>query len=145
MQTRTNTSRTRRCKFNTLNKFIFHAKAAARGGKRNGIYYRSRWEFNISLWLDELKRRGEVLEWSYEKHEFQFPVKKGTRFYKPDFWVREPDDSYFIEVKGFMAAKDITALARMARYHPEVKILIINKAKYAEISAEFGGLAGWEA
>lgn len=124
---------------------LFHAKSSAKGGKRNGVFYRSRWEFNTSLWLDELKRRGEVLDWSYEKHEFQFKgIKRGTRFYKPDFWVKEQNSEYFIEVKGFLDGKSITALSRMARYYPSVTVLLMNKAKYAEIESEFGHLEGWE-
>lgn len=125
-------------------KRLFHAKASAKGGKRNGVFYRSRWEFNCSLWLDELSRRGEVIEWSFEKHEFQFPVKRGTRFYKPDFWVKEPNCEYFVECKGFLDGKSVTALARMARYHPEVTVLLLDKARYAEIESEFGYLDNWE-
>ena len=124
---------------------LFHAKAGSKGGKRAGVFYRSRWEANVATWLDELKRRGDVLEWSYEKHEFEFKgIKRGTRFYKPDFWIREPNAEYFIEVKGLLDSKSVTALSRMARYYPEVKVLLMDKAKYAEIESEFSGLEGWE-
>lgn len=124
---------------------LFHAKAGSKGGKRNGTYYRSRWEINTALWLAELQRRGEVLEWSYEKHEFEFKsIKRGTRFYKPDFWVKEPSCEYFVEVKGFLDGKSVTALSRMQRYYPEVKILVLDKKRYAEIESEFGNLEGWE-
>lgn len=126
-------------------KRVFHAKAGTKGGKRNGVYYRSRWELNVSLWLTELKARGEILGWKYEDAEFEFAgIKRGTRFYKPDFHVFEADREYFIEVKGFMDAKSVTALQRMARYHPQVKILVLDKKRYAEIASEFGDLEGWE-
>jgi len=126
-------------------KRLFHPKASAQGGRRaDGIYYRSRWEKNVSVWLDELKRRGEVLEWLYEKREFTFPVKRGTRFYKPDFWVREQSIEYFIEVKGFLDAKSVTALKRMQLYYPEVTVLLLDKRRYAALESEFGSLDGWE-
>ena len=51
-------------------KRVFHAKAGARGKKRNNVYYRSAWEFNFSLACEERKRLGDLEDWSYEKHEF---------------------------------------------------------------------------
>lgn len=124
---------------------LFHAKAGAKGGKRFGVYYRSRWEFDVSLWLSELKRRGEILDWKYEDTEFEFKsIKRGTRFYRPDFHVFEEGRDYFIEVKGFLASKDVTALTRMARYYPDVTVLLMDKKRFAEIESEFGGLEHWE-
>jgi len=126
---------------------VFHAKAGAKGGKRadlGGLFVRSRWEANVARWLNELKRRGEIVDWKYEDREFQFPVKRGTRFYKPDFRVEEAGSEYFIEVKGFLAAKDVTALQRMRKYHPEVTVLLLDKKRYAELESEFGDLDGWE-
>lgn len=127
-----------------MKRHLGHAKAAAKGGKRNGVYYRSRWEFNVSLWLNELKRRGEILDWKYEDKEFEFPVKRGTRFYKSDFHIFESNQDYFIEVKGFMSSKDVTALKRMDKYYPSVTVLILDKKRYAELESEFGDLEGWE-
>lgn len=129
-------------------KRVFHAKAGSKGGKRadlGGLFVRSKWEANVCRWLTELKARGEILDWKYEDVEFEFVgIKRGTRFYKPDFHVFEADREYFIEVKGFMDAKSVTALQRMARYHPQVKILVLDKKRYAEIASEFGDLEGWE-
>lgn len=129
-----------------IKKRLFHAKAGAKGGKRNGIYYRSRWEFCVSLVLDAMKSAGLIHSWGYEKKEFSFPVKRGTRFYKPDFEVvnREGEPPVYWEVKGLMAAKDVTALSRMARYYPEVQVLIVGKKEYAEFESEYGHLEGWE-
>ena len=127
---------------------VFHAKAGAKGGKRadlGGLFVRSRWEANVARWLNELKRRGEIVDWKYEDREFQFPVKRGTRFYKVDFHVFEDAGrEYFIEVKGFLAAKDVTALQRMRKYHPEVTVLLLDKKRYAELESEFDFLEGWE-
>ncbi len=127
-------------------KRLFHPKAGAEGRRRYGVYYRSRWEFNISLWLDFLKHRGEVMDWTYEEKEFAFPVKRGTRFYKPDFHVIEPNEvEYFIEVKGFLDRKSVTQLARMERYYPKVTVLIMDEKRYLEIEAEFGHqIPEWE-
>jgi len=125
---------------------IFHAKAGARGRKRNGVYYRSTWEFCFALVCEERKRRGEIEDWSYEKHEFEFKgIKRGTRFYRPDFWIKESSGrEYFVEIKGFLDSKSVTALSRMAKYYPEVTILILDKSRYAELESEFGNLEGWE-
>ena len=86
-----------------------------------------------------------MVEWSYEKHEFEFKsIKRGTRFYKPDFWVKEPQVEYFIEVKGFLDKNSVTALSRMSRYYPEVRVLLLDKKRYDEIESEFGDLESWE-
>ena len=130
-------------------KRVFHAKAGAKGGKRadlGGQYFRSRWEANYARVLNELKRRGEIVDWKYEDREFQFPVKRGTRFYKVDFHVYEEGGrEYFVEIKGFLAAKDVTALVRMRKYYPEVTVLLLDRKRYAELESEFGYLLeGWE-
>lgn len=131
-----------------VKKRVFAAKAGARGGKRaylGGLFVRSSWEANVCLWLNELKRRGEILEWFYEDREFLFPVKRGVRFYKPDFRVVEDaGQEIFYEVKGHLDSKSVTALTRMKRYYPETTVLLIEKAKYAEICSEFGHLENWE-
>lgn len=110
-----------------------------------GRYFRSTWEANVARWLNALQLRGDILEWQYEPLDFEFKgIKRGVRFYKPDFFIKEPDREYYIEVKAFMDSKSITALARMARQYPQVTVLIMDKKKYAEIESEFGHLPGWE-
>lgn len=92
-----------------------------------------------------MKDRGDIIEWFYEDREFEFKnIKRGTRFYKPDFRVAEKDKEYFLEVKGLMQQKDVTTLSRMARQYPEVTILIVDSKKYAEFESEFGDLPNWE-
>ena len=136
-----------------MNRFVkrhlFHAKSGAKGGKREdlgGLYVRSRWEANISRVLNVLQSRGDIVGWKYEPCEFQFPVKRGTRFYKPDFAVDYGGDvgTIYWEVKGLMASKDVTALTRMAKYHPSVIVLIVGKKEYEEFESEFGYLENWE-
>ena len=130
-------------------KKIFHAKAGARGGKRadlQGLYVRSRWEANFVRVLNIWKERGIITKWEYEPLEFFFPVKRGTRYYKPDFriWYTGQEQPTYIEVKGLFQQKDITALTRMAKYFPEETVLIIGKKEYQEFESEFGELEHWE-
>jgi hypothetical protein len=112
----------------------------ARSADLDGLYLRSKWERNIARWLKLLHSRGEIARWVFEWRDYEFPVKRGTRFYKPDFAVWESDAytehaDYYYEVKGYLDAKSTTALTRMRKYYPEVKVLLIEKTKYAEIEA----------
>lgn len=93
-----------------------------------------------------MKERGEIHSWEYESKEWAFPVKRGTRFYKSDFAIRDTADTepWYAEVKGLMDSKSITALNRMQRYYPEVVLLVIDKKRYQQIESEFGHLEGWE-
>lgn len=127
---------------------LFHAKASAKGGKRadlGNVFFRSRWEANYARALNAMKARGDIVDWFYEDREFAFKgIKRGTRFYKPDFRIVTKDREYFVEVKGHLDSKSVTALARMAKYYPDVLVLLLDKYRYAEIESEFGNLEGWE-
>ncbi len=128
---------------------LFHAKAGAKGGKRadlEGLFVRSSWEANICRVLNFMKATGEVYSWRYEPREFGFPVKRGTRFYRPDFAVvySEGADPVYWEVKGLLDSKSVTALTRMGRYFPEVTVLLVDKKKYKEFTSDYGHLPFWE-
>jgi hypothetical protein len=103
------------------------------GAKR--CYFRSGWEMNYAHYLDWLKRIGEILDWEYEADTFWFEgIKRGTRSYLPDFKVVEKDGAVvYHEVKGWMDQKSKTKLARMAKYHPGVRIVVIDEAQYKAI------------
>lgn len=120
------------------------ASAADLEGKRA----RSRWERNIFRWLRMLKNRGEIHEFQYEPKEFWFwSIKRGTRFYKPDYavWDDEGAVPYFYEVKGVMDSVSRIKLERMAKYYPDVVVLIIDERRYNEIEREFGPqIEKWE-
>src|SRR5690606_19109688 len=123
--------------------------ARAAGGFREdlGIYVRSRWEANYARYLEWLRRQGEVKEWQYEPETFEFPhIKRGTRFYTPDFRVVWADGSVeYHEIKGYMDQKSRTALKRMARYYPDAKIVVIDGDVYRRIRRRVSRLiAGWE-
>lgn len=114
-----------------------------RGGRRADLgdrYFRSGYEANYARFLTYSK-----IAWEYETKTFWFDgIKRGTRSYTPDFYL--PGEDAFHEVKGWMDPKSKTKLARMKRYHPAVKVVIIDAAWFA--AAERQGLCsiipGWE-
>jgi len=119
------------------------------GGYREdiGMYVRSKMEHNYVLFLNFLIKHGNVLYWEYEPYEFEFHrIKRGTRFYKPDFKVTYDDGHYeWHEVKGYMDAKSKTQLTRMKRFYPDEVIRVIDNKVYRDIKKNFAAaLPGWE-
>lgn len=120
------------------------------GGKREdlgGMYVRSAWEANWARYLNWLLAHGEIREWSYEPETFEFhAIKRGTRFYTPDFKVVEKNGSVvYHEVKGYMDQPSRTKLDRMARYYPDVKIVLVDAPVYKEVARKVGPMIrGWE-
>jgi hypothetical protein len=130
---------------------IRNAHSVAKGGKRadlGGQFFRSRSEANYARYLNLLKRNGQIVGWAYEPHTFVFEgIKRGTMSYTPDFRVDYPDGTHaWIEVKGWMDATSKTRLARMAKYHPAEKVVVISSKWFSQ--AHKNGLAevipGWE-
>jgi hypothetical protein len=119
-----------------------------KSGKRPdlGIFVRSSWEANYARYLNLIKATGALLSWEYESETFEFPVTKGTRFYTPEFKIRWKDGSVeYHEVKGWMHPKGKTALDRMAKYHPETKIVLIDKDVYKHIHRQYkDAIPEWE-
>lgn len=124
------------------------SKRGSRAGKRAdlGIYVRSSYEANYCRFLKWLVSNGVIKSWEYEPDEFEFPIKRGTRFYKPDFKITNNDGSIeYHEVKGWMDPKSKTQLKRMAKYYTDVKIVVIDADAYRAIARDVKGfLAGWE-
>lgn len=117
------------------------------GGTREdlGIYVRSKWEANYARYLNWLKSLGEIEDWEFEPDTFEFPVKRGTRFYTPDFKVWTRRGIEYHEVKGYMDRKSRTQLKRMAKYYPEARVLVIDKDSYYAIAQGVKRLVvGWE-
>lgn len=114
------------------------------GGK--AIYARSRWESNIAAYLQFLKDQGEITDWEHEPETFWFNgIKRGVCSYLPDFRVTDKNGSHFIEVKGWMDPKSKTKLKRMAKYHPDVKIVLVDKPYYEDIKRKLSKIIpGWE-
>lgn len=115
------------------------------GGRRK--YYRSRWEANYARYLQWLVDRGQLSSWAHEPKTFWFEgVKRGAVSYLPDFHVVENDgaESYH-EVKGWMDARSKTKIKRMAKYHPEVNLVVIDSKAYQSLAVKVSRLVeGWE-
>jgi len=62
-----------------------------KAGKRADLgnrFFRSKWEANYARYLEWMKNRGEITDWDYECDTFEFGrIKRGGRFYTPDFKV----------------------------------------------------------
>lgn len=134
-------------RMNTFPAERMYSRAAA--GRRDDLgdtYWRSKWEANYARYLNWLQARGVIEAWSYEPTTFWFEkIKRGVRSYKPDFLICENGKSYFVEVKGWMDAKSMTKLKRMAKYYPEVDLRLVGKAEYEAIRRSASQLIeGWE-
>ena len=113
----------------------------------NDLFFRSAWEANYARYLEWLKKKGEIFDWKYEPDTFWFfKIKRGVRSYKPDFKVWEKQDSkpYYIEIKGWMDPRSKTKLKRMAKYYPQIKIVIVDRIQYREIAKWQRLIPGWE-
>lgn len=110
------------------------------------IWVRSKWERNYCHYLEWLKQLGEIQDWAYEPDEFEFPIKRGTRFYKPDFRITNNDDNSieYHEVKGHWTGKAKTQVKRFRKYYPELKLVIIGKEVYKGIAEKSALIPGWE-
>lgn len=111
------------------------------GGKRPDLgnkYFRSSWEANYARYLNWLMAHGEITGWEFEPKTFEFKaIKRGNRFYTPDFLVRFPDGSHeWHEVKGWMDAASKTRLKRMARYFPEEKVVVVGEKWFRTASRQ---------
>ena len=122
-----------------------------KGGKRADIgdqFFRSSWEANFARYLNLLVKNGNVYRWEYEPDEFEFKaIKRGTRFYIPDFkiWDHEDSEPYYYEVKGWMDAKSKTKLKRMAKYYPDVKIIVFGAKEYNSLKRNLSKvIPNWE-
>lgn len=93
-------------------------------------FYRSKWEANYAWFLQWMKEQKQIADWKHEPKTFWFDkIKRGVRSYTPDFCVKYPDGSeQYHEVKGWMDKKSATKIKRMATYHPNVTIVLIDKA-----------------
>lgn len=124
---------------------------SAKQGKRSDlgdIYFRSGWESNFARYLNFLISKKLIYKWEFEPDTFWFnAIKRGVRSYLPDFkvWETKNGKPYYIEVKGYMDAKSATKIKRMAKYYPDVKLVVVGKKEYDEIKAKLSGLIpNWE-
>lgn len=134
---------------NRMDRTVWKAGWREIGGYKK--YYRSRWEANYARYLEYLRLRGEVEEWAHEPTTFWFEgIKRGVTNYLPDFRVSRKDETGILkeeyhEVKGWMDTKSATKIKRMGIYHPQVKLVIVDKPVYMKLEREFSSIVeGWE-
>lgn len=102
-------------------------------GKRadlGNVLFRSAWEANYARYLNWLAARGEIVRWEYEVQVFEFlAVRRGVRSYRPDFKVHLRGGGHeWHEVKGWMDEPSKVRLALMAKYFPNERVIVIDKA-----------------
>ena len=117
----------------------------SKAGKRadlNNLYVRSSWEANWARYLKFLVEHKKIIKWEYEPDTFEFKtIKRGTRFYTPDFKVFENDGSIvYHEVKGYNDEKSKTRAKRMKRFYPHIKIRLVDQAAYRGLERTVKGL-----
>lgn len=115
------------------------------GGQR--CFFRSLWEANYARYLQWLKDHRQIAKWEHEPETFWFEgIKRGTVSYLIDFRVTELTGAViYHEVKGWMDQRSRTKLKRMAKYHPQIKVILIDKAAYQAIAKKARVLVpGWE-
>jgi len=100
-------------------------------GKRadlNNQFFRSSWEANYARYLNMLIKQKVIIKWEYEPDEFEFvKIKRGNRYYKPDFKVFYSDGSYeYHEVKGYYDKTSLTKLKRFRKYFPHLSLIMID-------------------
>ena len=125
-------------------------KGRAAGGKREDLgnrYFRSSWEANYARYLNWLVSLGEIRAWDYECDVFRFEaIKRGNMAYIPDFKITNKNDSIeYHEVKGYMDDDSAVKLRRMAKYYPNVKLILIDKDVYKAIEQQVRKIVpNWE-
>ena len=89
-------------------------------------YFRSSWEVLYARYLEFLLISKEIKKWEYEPETFWFNnIKRGVRSYLPDFRITKNNEEIeYHEIKGWMDDKSKTKIKRMAKYYPDVILLI---------------------
>jgi len=132
------------CSQSCYGNYLSHTASASysrgHGGKREdleGLYVRSSWEANWARYLNWLTKQGMVESWEYEPETFEFPIKRGSKFYTPDFKVKFASGKLeYHEVKGYMDQKSRTKLKRMTKYYPQINIIIIDRELYKSVEQD---------
>ena len=119
-----------------------------RGGKKEdlGIYVRSSWEGNYARYLNWLVEQGEIKSWEYEPDTFDFPVKRGSKFYTPDFKIVNANESIeYHEIKGYMDQPSKTKIKRMGIHYPKVNLVVIDSDAYRALARDIKNMIpNWE-
>lgn len=111
------------------------------------MHFRSAWEANYARYLNVMIRFGKILKWEYEPTTFWFNgIKRGTVSYLPDFKIWPiTGEPYFVEVKGYLDGKSKTKLKRMRKFHPGVRVELVDAKAYQAIARTVRALIpAWE-
>lgn len=113
-----------------------------------GLFVRSSWEANYARYLNLLMKMGVVERWDYEPETFWFEgIRRGTTCYRPDFRVKYKGDPKpeYIEIKGWIVAKDHVKWKRMKKYHPGIKLVIVRAKQYYALAKKWASaIPNWE-
>jgi len=127
---------------------VFGKIRGSHGGKRNdlNLYVRSGWEANYARYLNFLVSKHIIESWEYEPDTFEFPVKRGSKFYTPDFKIININKEIeYHEVKGYLDAQSQTKLRRMNKYYPDINMQLIDSNVYHTIRKQFEKIIeNWE-
>lgn len=129
----------------TYNKGFARGRQGTYDINGRSIFFRSSWEANYALYLDFLIKQGQVRSWEFEADTFWFEaIRRGVRSYKPDFKVvTDTGKVEYHEVKGWMDQKSRTKIQRMAKYYPDVKLIVVDQEAYRDISRKIGRMLGF--
>ena len=113
----------------------------SKSGKRKDLneqFFRSNYEANYARYLNFIMSsdaNNNIVKWEFEPDTFEFhKIKKGTRFYTPDFKIFLNDGHIeYHEVKGWDYPRGITARKRFAKYYPHLKLLVIDSEFFKDV------------
>jgi predicted nuclease of restriction endonuclease-like RecB superfamily len=76
------------------------------------------------------------IDFEFEPTVFAFPIKRGTKAYTPDFYIKEKN--IWVEVKGFLDPKSKIKLKRFKRYYEkEFNNLVFVISKFNSDAKDF--------
>ena len=132
------------CSFSCANRKRFKGVnmfSRSKSGKRKDLneqFFRSNYEANYARYLNFIMSsdaNNNIVKWEFEPDTFEFhKIKKGTRFYTPDFKIFLNDGHIeYHEVKGWDYPRGITARKRFAKYYPHLKLLVIDSEFFKDV------------
>lgn len=125
-----------------------HKIRGGRGGYREdiGSYFRSSMEANVARYLEWLLLNGVIHSWLYEPQTFEFPIKRGNKYYVPDFKVIHADGSHeWWETKGYMDNDSRIRIKRFRKFYPDEKLIVVDWDQYKAIERDIKPMIpNWE-
>jgi len=117
-------------------------------GDPTNIIYRSRWELNFMMYLDN---HSEVKQWASEELAIPYrsPIDGRVHRYFPDFWVKKVNregklDTVVVEIKPYHETVEPTAQRKLTKkYLYEVRTWGINSSKW-KAANKYCEERGWE-